>query len=263
MDIDVIIVSTNEKRLLKTAIKSLFAFIGDIKIRIIVIDNNSKDGTSLYVERNYPLITIIKNDKIEGFAHNCNLGIKHSNSKYVLLLNPDTEVLPGSIGKLYNFLETNPKVGICGPQLIFPDGKLQMSCRRFPTWKTAFIRRSPFRGFFVNSKENRHHLGYDFNHSKSQPIDWLLGACLLIRRKMIKDIGLLDEKYFLYVDDIDYCYSAWKKKWPVWYVPTSIVVHHHAAASDKKLINIPSCHHLRSMWHYYRKNMTKNYLELI
>jgi len=254
VNIDAIIVSTNQKEYLKKSLKSLFASTKK-KLNIIVIDNNSSDKTSIFLKKNYPTIKIIINKETMGFAHNCNLGIKLCKKKYILLLNPDTEVAPGAIEKLYFFLTTHPKVGICGPQLKFPNGDMQMSCRRFPTWKTAIVRRSPLRHFFVNSKENRHHLGYDIDHTKIQPVDWLLGACLLIRKKTINNIGLFDEEYHLYVEDIDYCYRAWKAEWQVWYVPESVIIHHHRAESDKKLLSVFSWYHLKSMWYYFWKNI--------
>jgi GT2 family glycosyltransferase len=254
MDLDIIIVSTNQKKYLKRCLPSLFKSTTK-KLNVIVVDNNSSDGTSKFLRKKFPVIKLIINKKKEGFAHNCNLGIKQSESNFVMLLNPDTVMVPGAIEKLYFFLKKHPKVGICGPQLRFPNGQIQMSCRKFPTWKTAIVRRSPFRRFFINSKENKHHLGYDVDHSKTQSVDWLLGACMLIRKKTIEDIGLFDEKYYLYVDDIDYCYRAWKKGWEVWYVPDSLIIHHHLAESDKKLLSIFSWYHLKSMWWYFRKHM--------
>lgn len=259
MNFDIVIVSHNHKKYLEKCLTSLFKSTKN-KLNIVIIDNNSRDKTDVFIKKNYPLVQLIKNKKIGGFAHNCNLGIKQSKKEFIMLLNPDTEIMSGAIEKLYFFLKNHPRVGICGPQLRFPNGQIQMSCRRFPTWKTAIIRRSPLRGFFRHSKENRHHLAYDIDHSKTQPVDWLLGACLLIRKKVIDDIGLLDEKYFLYIEDIDYCYRAWKKEWEVWYVPESVVIHHHRAESDKKLLSIFSWHHTKSMWHYFWKNilLTKN-----
>jgi len=254
MNLEIIIVNTNQKKYLNNCFTSLFRSTTK-KLNITVIDNNSRDKTIQYIEEKYPTVKVISNKKTEGFAHNCNLGIKQSQHKFVMLLNPDTEITSGAVEKLYFFLKKHPKIGICGPKLVFPNGRLQMSCRRFPTWKTVIVRRSPLRNFLINSKENKYHLGYDINHSKTQPVDWLLGACLLIRKEMIEDIGVLDEKYYLYVDDIDYCYRAWKKGWEVWYVPTSIVIHHHLAESDKKLFGIRSWHHFKSMWYFFWKNI--------
>ena len=254
MNIDVVIVSDNHKKYLKKCLVSLFKSTTS-KLDVIVIDNHSQDKTSQLIKKKYPMVKLIVNKKPEGFAHNVNLGIKQSNKEFILLLNPDTEITPGAIEKLYLFLGTHPKVGICGPQLKFPNGNLQLSCRRFPTWKTVIVRRSPLRSLLTNSKENKRHLGYDIDHSKTQPVNWLLGACLLIRREALDKIGLLDEKYYLYVDDIDYCYRAWKKGWEVWYVPTSTVIHHHLAESDKKLFSIRSWYHLKSMWRYFWKNI--------
>jgi GT2 family glycosyltransferase len=115
----------------------------------------------------------------------------------------------------------------------------------------------PIRRFLINSRLNLYHLGADLNHKKIQPVDWVLGACMLIRCKAIEEIGFFDENYYLYVEDIDLCFCAWKKIWQVWYVPKAKVIHHYQAKSDKNFLSIYNWHHFRSMFWYYWKNILR------
>lgn len=254
MNLDIIIITHNHGQYLQNCLSSIFSSF-KIKVNLILIINNSKDKKSLKIAKKFSQVKTIINKKPKGLSANLNQGIRLSKRDFILILNPDTMVTRAAIEKLINFMKKNPKVGICGPKLIFPDGSLQYSARRFPNLKTFLIRRTPLRWFLKQSKDNLNHLGIDLNHSKTQPVDWLLGACLLLRRKMIDDIGLFDEKYYLYVEDIDYCFRAWRKGWQVWYVPEAVVIHHHLALSDKKPFSIYSWYHLKSMWRYFWKNI--------
>ncbi len=250
--LSIIIVSTNEKHFLTSCLPALFKEITP-NMEVILIDNNSQDKLGIYLKRHFPSVIYLKQQLKRGFAANNNLGIKVAHGEYILLLNPDTVVQPRSLKTLLQFMKTHPQAGICGPQLRFPDGSLQYSCRKFPSLASVISRRSPWRKTLVQSAANRQHLMMDFNHSLTQPVDWLLGACLCLRREMLDQVGLLDEKYFLYVDDIDICKRAWDASWSVWYVPKALVTHHHQAVSDKKFLSINYLHHLKSMGRYFIK----------
>jgi len=252
--LSVVIVATNEKPFLSQCLPALLKQETP-EMEVLLVDNASTDGLQPYIKKNFPVIKYLRQTQRRGFAANNNIGIKKSLGKFVLLLNPDTVVKPKALHKLIKFMENNNSVGICGPQLRFPDGSLQLSCRKFPTLLSTISRRSPLRFLLKNSEANRQHLLSDLNHSLAQPVDWLLGACLCLRRSMLKEIGLLDEKYFLYVDDIDICWRAWKAGWQVWYVPAAVVTHHHQAVSDKKLLSKNSWYHLTSMFHFISKHI--------
>lgn len=254
--LSIIIVSTNELFLLRECIQSIIQTAGKIPLELIVINNMSSDGTGKYLSRlktPFPLHNI-SNKAVEGFAANCNKGVQKSTGEYLLVLNPDTKLLPHAIERLLSFMDTHSRAGICAPQLLNPDGTLQFSFRHFPTWKSFIVRRTPLRIFFSNSKINDAHLMKEVNHTITQKVDWVLGGCMCIRRKMTRVIGLLDKKYYLYVDDIDFCYRAWKAGWGVWYVPTAKVIHHHQAKSDKALFTVYSFYHLKSMIHFLFKH---------
>jgi len=150
-------------------------------------------------------------------------------------------------------MDEHPEAGACGAQLLFPDGTLQLSCRRFPDLRTFLVRRTPFRRFLWGSSANAYHLMADIDHHLAQPVDWLLGACLLVRREIINTVGLMDESYYLYVEDIDWCYRMKQRGWQVWYVPSAKIIHHHLAVSDKALLSQRSWIHFQSMVRFYRK----------
>ncbi len=254
--VSIIIVATNEIALLRTCIRSITHLSTTIPFELIVIDNASNDTTHIYLKRlrvSFPL-RILTNTSRVGFAANCNKGIHSASGKYFFLLNPDTRLYPDTMDVLFHFMEHHVSVGICAPQLINVDGSLQFSCRRFPTWKSFLFRRTLLRDFFSNTPINDYHLMKDANHTLTQKVDWVLGGCMFIRKKMIEKIGPFDNTFFLYVDDIDMCYRAWKAKWEVWYVPITRALHHHMAKSDKALCNKYSLYHLQSVAHFVIKH---------
>lgn len=256
VSVSIIIVATNELALLRTCIHAITHVSTSIPFELIIINNASSDATHKYLkclQPSFPL-RVITNTTRGGFAENCNKGIHRASGKYFFLLNPDTQIYRDTINVLFHFMEHHPSAGICAPQLRNVDGSLQFSCRRFPTWKSFIFRRTPIRTFFSNTTMNNHHLMKDANHALTQKVDWVLGGCMFLRKKMIDHIGPLDKAFFLYIDDIDICYRAWKTKWEVWYVPVTHVLHHHMAKSDKTLWNIYSLHHIQSAARFVLKH---------
>ncbi len=247
IDISIIIVSNNHQSFLPRCLTSIYKNQKNLRLDVFIVDNASSDTTSSYVKAKFPHAIVIQRTKKYGFAANNNVGIKRARGKYVLLLNPDTEIQPHALQTLYTLMEKNPSVGICGPKLIFPNKTIQYSCRKFPTIMSFLVRRTPIRLLIKQSGINDTHLLKHVDHSKTQQVDWLLGACLFIRKKMTESVGLLDERFFLYGEDIDYCLRTWRAGWEVWYVPTAHVIHHHQAQSDKKLFSIYSWHHIQSV----------------
>lgn len=256
--VSIIIVSHDHKEFLKTCLVSVLNQQG-VSFDVILVDNASKDGTADVVRQTFPSVNLIQRSKRFGFASNVNEGIKKSQGMYVLVLNPDTQMQKGSLKTLVHRMESDNNIGIVGAKLVNPDGTLQLSFRNFPTWKTALFRRTPLRVFFPNNIVTKQHLNVAKNHDKAQRVDWMLGACLLIRRHTLDKIGLLDEKYRLYVEDIDICLKAHKAGWSVWYEPGAIVEHKHEAKSDKQLLSIYSYFHASSMVYFIYKFWIKEF----
>lgn len=261
-DISVVIVSHNHAAYLRACLSSLDAAHHRASLEVFLVDNASADETLRLAREEYQWVTVLENQTRRGFAANNNLALRRSRGRYALILNPDTEVLPGALDALLAFAEANPRAGICGPQLVFPDGSVQPSCRRFPSLASVIARRTPLRKWLWHSPLNERHLMADFDHASAGPVDWLLGACLLVRREFLRAVGLMDEDYYLYVEDIDWAYRAWKQGWQVVYFPEAKIVHHHLAESDRVLLSRHSWLHLRSMWRYYRKHLAPGWLRL-
>lgn len=219
----------------------------NISYEVIVVDNRSGDETTDIIKKKFPTVILLPQRIRRGFAANVNTGIMASRGRYLIVLNPDTQMKRNAISQLVDRLQKRKPAGICGPQLVNPDGSIQLSFRNFPTWKTGIVRRTPLRYVLGNSGINKSHLNAGKNHAVTCRVDWLLGACLALKKEMVDDIGLLDERYPLYVEDIDYCLRAQLKGWEVWYEPKSVVIHQHMARSDRGLFNIYSYYHAVSM----------------
>jgi GT2 family glycosyltransferase len=250
--VSIVVVSHDHREYLKNCLSSVLAQTG-VSLEVILVENASQDGTHAYIKQHFPTVKIIQRDRRRGFAANVNCGIKKSKGKYILILNPDTHLYSGTIEALVKRMHSNKMIGICGPKLVNPDGSTQMSYRNFPTWKTALFRRTPLRLLLPHARVISNHLNLMKDHSLAQPVDWMLGACLMFRRTMLKDVGVLDEGYRLYVEDIDICLRAHRAGWQVWYEPSAMVMHKHEAKSDRSLFSIHSCLHARSMMRYVAK----------
>lgn len=250
--LSVITVTHNHAAYIGRCLEALLPEIEQVGGEVIVIDNRSNDESAAIAQQ-YSGIHLHINQTRRGFSANNNCGMALAKGRYLLLLNPDTEVLPGALQTLVDFMEQHPQVGLCGAQLLFPDGTVQPSPRRFPTLGSVIARRTPLRRFLRHSRQNRRHLMMDVDHSQVRPVDWLLGACLLIRREVLETAGPLDEGYFLYVEDIDWARRIHQAGWQVYYVPTAQIIHHHLAVSDKSLWSPYMGFHLKSMLRYARK----------
>ncbi|MBE9174508.1 glycosyltransferase family 2 protein [Synechocystis salina LEGE 06155] len=256
INLSIITVTHNHKQYIKAYMEALLPEIKDMEAEVILIDNKSDDNSARLINQyaeNNGKIKLYVNQKRQGFSANNNHGMAKARGEYILLLNPDTEVKKNSLRSLINFMEENQNVGLCGAQLIFPNGTIQPSARRFPSIGSTIARRTPLRIFLRNSASNRRHLMLDLDHYHPQSVDWLLGACLMIRREVLETVGPLDEGFFLYVEDIDWARRIHQAGWGVFYVPTATVVHHHIAVSDKHFFSYYMWLHLTSMMRYFRK----------
>ncbi len=223
--LSVIIVSYNSISYLKSCLDSILAASPELDYEVIVVDNHSTDGSARLVEEKYPSVRLIKNERNEGFSKATNTAIKCSSFAYLLLLNSDCEVFGNSLEKMVDFASSGEKIAIVGPKILNSDGSLQLSCRKFPSFFTAAAHLimssvNPNNTFSNNYKMAK------IDRSKPFAVDWVSGSCMLIKRKALADTGLLDENYFMYVEDTDLCYRMWQKGWQVYYFPYAQVMHH-------------------------------------
>jgi len=248
--VSVVIVSYNSRETIGECLASLrSATIGEV----VVVDNASSDGTPDLVRGRFPRVRVVANADNRGYARGVNQGIGLSSGRYVLVLNPDITVEDGAVETLVRFMDEHPDAGIGASRLVNPDGTLQYSCRRFYTLMTLILRRTPLGRLFRNSSAIADYLMLDYDHEESRPVDWVIGACMMVRREALRDIGLMDERFFLYFEDVDWCYRTWQAGRRVYYVPESVMRHRHVRASATLR---PSRHvvaHAMSLFHFYEK----------
>jgi N-acetylglucosaminyl-diphospho-decaprenol L-rhamnosyltransferase len=256
LDFSVIIVSWNVQDLLQGCLQSLVASStlqvpssrllsvehetwnmkpGTWNMEIIVVDNASSDGSVDMVRQSFPQVWLIANESNLGFTHANNQGLAASQGRYVLLLNPDTAVVGPAVATLLAFLEVHPDVGVVGPQLRYPDGSVQPSRRRFPTLATAFVESTVLQPLFAGSSLLRRYYVADQPDDVTQDVDWLVGACLLVRREAIAQAGPLDEGFFMYSEELDWCRRIKQVGWRIVYLPTAQVIHYEGKSSEQNL----------------------------
>lgn len=221
------------------------------------MDNASSDGTPEFMKDNYPRVRLIRNPVNLGFAAANNIAIKNTSSRYILLLNSDCMVYPGSLNTLVDFMEKNRGAGIAGPGIINSDGTMQLSCRRFPSFFDAAAH-SVLAHIYPDNPVSKKYKLSDVDRDRPFKVDWVSGSCMIIRRKALENTGLLDENYFMYVEDLDICYRMWKKGWEVHYVPHSRILHHAGGSSRKGRIRA-SFRMQKSVFYFFWKNYGKSW----
>jgi GT2 family glycosyltransferase len=197
---------------------------------------------------------VIANAHPLGFGANVNRGVAATTADYVCSVNPDAVPRQGAVAALREFLDAHPRAGIAGPAMLYPDGTLQPSRRRFPTVAGTLVRRTPLRRLFDPYRLQRRH--YHLGEQPTEPVaaDWMLGAFLLLRRRMFEELGGFDEGFFLYGEDIDLCYRAARAGWERWYVPAAVVEHEHQAVTDRRLLTRRTLWHWRGIARFVRKH---------
>ena len=253
MDVSIIIVSYNSSSVLKPCLQSIMEQEFSGEAEVIVVDNASADGTPDMVREQFPWVKLIAGNENLGYSKGVNVGIRRAQGRYFFILNPDTVVKPDSIQKLTEFMGRTPDAGIVGPKLVFHDGNVQYSCRRFYTFKVLLLRRTPLGKLFKNAKAVSDHLMLDFDHETTREVDWMLGAALFVRREAVESVGLMDERFFLYFEDVDWCYRMKQQELRVCYYPESVVTHGYVRESAQSVINRSLVAHLVSLFRYYEK----------
>ena len=258
--LSVCIVSWNVREDLLKCLDSLVAAGRGVATEIIVADNASSDGTPDAVQEDHPQVQLIRNDRNLGFAAASNQGMAASSGPFLLLLNPDTVLPEGALAELLAVAEQHPEAGIVAPKLLNPDGTLQHSCRRFPTPAAALFRHTFLGRLLPNNRWAAEYVMADWPHDEIREVDWVSGACMLVRRELYEDIGALDEGFFWGSEDVDYCLRAHKAGWKVVYLPSPAIVHRVGASSDKRPARTVIDFH-RSMQRLYRKHFGRNAID--
>ena len=256
IEISIVIVSMNHLGKLQNLLRSLYGEgKTEFSFEIILIDNCSKDNTIRFVRSNYPKVRIHRNKDIKGFGANNNYGFYLAKGEYIFICNPDIIVLPNAINNLFRFYKTYPHIGILCPQLLNTDKSYQASVRKFHTFKILVTRLLTKAKDTSTNKIIRNYLMIDLDRDKIQPIDWALGAAMFMHRNVYKKLCGFDERFFLYVEDVDLCLRAWLSGLPVIYNPQSVMIHDHQRRSSR-IINKYFFYHCRSMMYFLYKHWT-------
>jgi GT2 family glycosyltransferase len=217
---------------------------------VLLIDNHSTDGSIPDVETSYPEILVIKNSVNLGFAKAVNQGLMNSSSRYCLILNPDTIVNPDTLQGLTEFMEKTPEVGLAGPQVISPDNIQELSFGCFPNVWNEYIQR---KRYYQLERKEPTIIDWMYHQIKeSKEVDWVSGVCMIIRREAVEKAGYLDENYFMYYEDIDYCHTLKDAGWKIYYYPQAIIQHARGTSMKQNQDEVMK-EYRKSQKYYYQK----------
>jgi GT2 family glycosyltransferase len=224
-----------------------------LELEVIVVDNASADGSADAIEAAFPDVRVIRNDRNAGFAGGVNLGLGSASHPLVLLLNPDTRILGDALPRLVDYADTHERAGIVGPRVLNEDGSLQASRFRFPSLLNQLFAATYLYQLFPRSSFfNRERLG-GTEAAAPEAVDVVSGCCFLVRRAVLDEVGLLDESFFMYAEEVDLCYRAWRAGFEVHYVPTAEIVH-FGGGSSRLASKRNFLDYRRSILRFFRKH---------
>jgi N-acetylglucosaminyl-diphospho-decaprenol L-rhamnosyltransferase len=263
VNLSIVIVNWNVQELLRRCLLSLSRGAAritptpgmiepELAYEVIVVDCASSDGSVEMVRREFPWVRLIASDENLGYARGNNLGLVEATGRYLLILNPDTEIVGDALAMMARYLDAHPGVGALGPQLRYPDGTLQSSRRRFPSLATAFCESTLLHQWFPNNRTARRYHLADRPADVTQPVDWLVGAALMIRREAWQQVGPLDEGFFMYFEELDWCRRCRAAGWEIYYLPAAQITHHEGKSSEQ-VMAARTIRFQSSKIHYYRK----------
>lgn len=258
MDLSIIIVNYRSEGLTRECVKEFSRIATSVTKEIIVIDNSPGRGLDMILQERFPAVQYISMGSNVGLSRANNAGARQAKGEYIMLCNPDITPHPGAVETMIDYLRAHPEVGVVGPRLQNPDGTLQQSYYRFLTPFTPLYRRTIFARTWLGKRHLQYYLMRDMNADQPMKVDWLLGALLVMRKKDYETVGMMDEKFFLYLEDVDLCRSFWKAGKEVHYLPTAVMTHlyHRQSAGGgiadifKRITRI----HIASGIKYFRKH---------
>ena len=254
--VSLVIVNYNSKEFLRKCLKSIYENTHKISFEVFVVDNNSKDESTKMVKKEFPQVNLIKNEINVGFAKANNQAIRKSGGRYILLLNSDTLVLPNSLNMMKSFMDHHPQAGALGCKLLNPDMTLQPSCREFPGFITLLFESTFLDQLFPSNKIiGRYNLS-SWDHNRIREVDQPMGACLMVRKKIIDEIGLLDEGFHMFFEEVDWCYRIKKRGWKIYFLPKARVIHYGGQSIRKANFKMFLSWH-KSRYRFFRKRYSE------
>jgi GT2 family glycosyltransferase len=251
--LSVIIVNWNVRDLLRACLKSVIRSSTGLELEIIVVDSGSSDGSVVMLRDDFPPVRVIACDQNIGFSAGNNQGIAAARGEYLLCLNPDTEVVGNALELMKAFLQANPTVGVVGPRLLYSDGTTQSSRRRFPNLATAFLESTILQQWIPHNRVLDRYYMANQPDAVTQDVDWLMGACFMLRRAVVAQVGPFDEGFFMYSEELDWMKRIRTAGWRVVYLPEAQVIHYEGKSSEQ----VVPLRHIRfqsSKVRYFRKH---------
>jgi GT2 family glycosyltransferase len=253
LDLSIIIVNWNAQALLRDCLEHVHKTVTQTQYEIIVIDNNSTDGSQDMLKRDFPAVRLIENTDNAGFAHANNQGMAISQGRYILLLNSDAFVGENTIDTMIQFMDARPQAGMSACQLLNQDGSLQPSCYSFPSLTTEFYTALQLDKLFPRSPEFGRYLMTYWDFDAVRSVDAVMGAFMLVRREVVDQVGMMDDSYFMYSEEFDWCYRIRQHGWDILYNPAVQTVHLWGGSSQQVRIEM-FLQLYRSKVRFFRKN---------
>lgn len=261
MDLSVLIVTHNSRAQIADCLRSLGPALAGVQGEVVVIDNASTDGTAELVRATFPGVRVIGLPQNRGFAGGINAGLAATSGRHILWMNPDATYIGGRIEDVIAWMEAHPQVGIVGGRVLDPDGLVQRSARAFPSYGAVLgARYSVLTKLFPRNPFSRRFLRIDSSYREIEPVDWVSGAFLMHTRELSERLGGPDEAFFLYFEDVDFCYRAWQAGSKVYFHPGMTVEHHIGGSSRARPAALLVVRH-RSLWRWYAKHFHRFWLK--
>ncbi len=248
VDISFIIVNWNTRGILINCLNSIYKTVKDVDYKICVVDNNSTDGSQEAIKKHFPEVNLIENKTNTGFAHANNQALKIMQGRFAVLLNSDTILQEEAIKNLLTFMNGSPEAGIAGVQLLNDDGSKQNSIDNFPSLETEIFNKSILRLLFPNKYPSKGR-----NYTSPIEVDSVIGACMMVRKEAMDEVGVLDEDYFIFLEETDWCFRMHEKGWKVYHVPDARVIHSSGYSKKKKPWE-SQIEYYKSLYMFFRKN---------
>jgi len=250
--VSIVIASWNARELLIGCLRSIGSAEPSLRYQVIVVDNGSTDGSAEAITQLYPETTLIRNPVNKGYAGATNQGIAAATAEYLLLLNNDTEIRPGAISYLADFMDRNPDVGVASCHTIYPDGGLQYPARCFPGIRETLLDGLCFGRLLPRGLRARLMRGGYWDHGQDAVVDWLIGSALMIRTSAAAEVGGLSEELFMYGEDMEYSHRMRCAGWLTAFTPGAQIVHFGSSTSRRKMADVRQ-HMTFAKYFYYRR----------
>jgi hypothetical protein len=252
-DLAVCIVNWNTRDHLRRCLEALRDHAGSLELQIIVVDNASSDGSADMVRTEFPGVDLVASDENTGYARGNNQALERVEADFALLLNPDTIVTDGALQALLDCAEPHPKAGGVAPKLVYPDGRLQRSCRSFPTPDVVIYEVLGLSRLFRRNRRFGKYKMTWWDYADERTVDQPMASAFLLRMAAVREVGVFDEKFPIFFNDVDLCKRLWGAGWEIWFTPTATVLHAHGASTSQVRQRMIAESH-RSFLRFYRKH---------